>query len=573
MKIFDNKFRRIILFLVLSCFSITYAQNLREYVCIVQGNLSDKNKTYLESIRDSLERYGYSYYSKCINNYFGGTFGSGFIWYGPDAKPYIVTNKHVVRNYETVTVSFENADGSVSDYKNLPIVFIDEDVDVALIGISEGFKREGLLFVKKTPDDGTDVFSAGFPGLAGRPSWQFGKGVVTNSSAKIKELLNPDISHLIQHSAQIDAGNSGGPLLVKDASAKAGYRVCGVNTWSAISRQNTNFSIPSSAVEKIIKNNYGSQNTIPFEKRCEDFGTLLSGEGDFTEIVPYISDEMIIKYGDKAIKDVLGKASTSARTYVSNVFEVNPIEGLRYAIAYFVYGKGHSENPLSFSEALDESAGKKIKFSAEEKAIEAMWIQERGQWRLSEFEGITASKPESEKSAKEQNTRDEPVFSLHDPYMMSLGLGFLDNFNFDGKNFEIRCGLVYDYFSLGLSCFGTKVSYTKKGSYYEPLTTETAIPVCFGMYAQGRLPLKISSFIIIPFAEIQGGLGYSSVLLSEQVIPFYYAIGGGLEFSFYTKGAVSPFVSIRYNEIAFLSSGVETSNIFTIDAGIKLIRK
>lgn len=83
----------------------------------------------------------------------------------------VVTNRHVVQNALTANVSFEN-------------------------------------------EDGTEVWSAGFPGLGGKPMWQLGKGTITNASAKIKELIAPNISTIIQHSAEVDAGNSGGPLLL-----------------------------------------------------------------------------------------------------------------------------------------------------------------------------------------------------------------------------------------------------------------------------------------------------------------------------------------------------------------------
>ena len=82
--------------------------------------------------------------------------------------------------------------------------------------------------------------------------WQFAKGVVTNSSAKINDLLDSNISSLIQHSAQIDSGNSGGPLLIK-SSNKIGYSVVGINTWKAFYRDSTNFAIPSSVIKSMIE--------------------------------------------------------------------------------------------------------------------------------------------------------------------------------------------------------------------------------------------------------------------------------------------------------------------------------
>ncbi|MBQ5470574.1 MAG: hypothetical protein IIT58_00965, partial [Treponema sp.] len=117
MKGFSKKLLSLfVLFLVSSGL---YAQSLRDYVCVVRGNLSEENKTFLEELKSSLAQHGYTYYSGYINSFLKGTFGSGFIWYASDGKPYIVTNRHVVSNYENVNLTFDNEDGSVSEFKNM----------------------------------------------------------------------------------------------------------------------------------------------------------------------------------------------------------------------------------------------------------------------------------------------------------------------------------------------------------------------------------------------------------------------------------------------------------------------
>ena len=118
-----------------------------------------------------------------------------------------------------MTAQFENSDGSISEYKGLEVVYSDEDVDFAVISVPAGFSRKGLPFAANTVEDGEDVWSAGFPGLDGKPMWQLGKGNVTNSMARLDELLDSKISTLIQHSAQIDGGNSGGNWKLLEYSA------------------------------------------------------------------------------------------------------------------------------------------------------------------------------------------------------------------------------------------------------------------------------------------------------------------------------------------------------------------
>ena len=55
----------------------------------------------------------------------------GFVLYASNNKPYVVTNRHVVKEAETVDVEFENEDGSNSSYKELKIIAADKDIDIA----------------------------------------------------------------------------------------------------------------------------------------------------------------------------------------------------------------------------------------------------------------------------------------------------------------------------------------------------------------------------------------------------------------------------------------------------------
>lgn len=229
-----------------------FAISLRDYVCVVQVNLPKDTVKYLEGYRDRLIKGGYTKYASEVDSYLKGPFGSGFIYSASDGKSYIITNRHVVDEAETVTAQFDNEDGSTSEYKDLKILAADEDLDIAIVELPSTFTRAGLDFSSAAVSDGLEVWSAGFPGLDGEPMWQLGKGNVSNSRAKLKELLDPSISTIIQHTAQVDAGNSGGPLLVADSKAASGYSIVGINTWKASTRENTNFAIPATIIKSYI---------------------------------------------------------------------------------------------------------------------------------------------------------------------------------------------------------------------------------------------------------------------------------------------------------------------------------
>jgi len=132
------------------------------------------------------------------------------------------------------------------------LIGVDKDLDLALLEFENQDKpfSKGLPFYDKPLQDGDGVFSAGFPALGNQRLWQLGRGFVTNATARIEDLLDPELSTLIQHSAQIDAGNSGGPLMVRPSDNDPQMYVVGINTWKADSRQDVNLSLPA---DKIIQ--------------------------------------------------------------------------------------------------------------------------------------------------------------------------------------------------------------------------------------------------------------------------------------------------------------------------------
>ena len=380
------------------CFLATaaFTAPLRNYGCIVRSNLPKDTVTFLEDYRDRLSNRGYSSYAKEIDAYLKGSFGSGFVLYASNGKPYVVTNRHVVKEAETVDVEFENEDGSNSNYKELKIIAVDEDIDIALVALPDSYARKGLTLSSAAVRDGDEVWSAGFPGLGGEPMWQLGKGTVTNARAKIKELLSPDISTLIQHSAQVDAGNSGGPLMTANAKAEAGYTVVGINTWKATYRESTNFSIPASVVKSFVERNITGEKKQNIDDRVKQFIKSTADKNAlFFSLGKYISNEMVSKTGGDEFLSVLATAPSSIRSVIVEIFAYDPIEGLRYALSYKVWNAFQGDNGALATEAsaAEESTnGMKISFTPEGKdAIPSVWTEEQGNWRLSEFGDEKAS--------------------------------------------------------------------------------------------------------------------------------------------------------------------------------------
>ncbi len=466
------------------------AASLKDYVCLVEPQMPEKTKEFLTSYKDSLKADGYSDYADYIEAYLEGSFGSGFIVYGSNKKPYIITNRHVIREADTVNIKFEGKGGKYEEFNGLKIVASDEDMDFALIALPDNFNRPGLEFSTAEVEDGSEVWSAGFPGLGSKPLWQFGNGIVSNSEVRLEELYDPEISTLIQHSAQIDGGNSGGPLLIKDSKAAAGYKVIGINTWKAVHRENTNFAIPSAVVKTFIERAVSQGNkTSDFSKRLEKFvNTVNNEEATYEEMSHFISNEFISVCGEDAFIWVLRNCSESTRDTVIRVFAYDPIDGMRYAIAVRVYKRfyGSKSKLLEYTcgePSLEENTYK-VSFDFSGKSVGSSWIEEQGYWRLNDFDSMVSNA--GKEAAKE--------LSLRFPYTAAFTLNIYKPQ--PTEKFDVGAQLTFgaNYFM-----FGTMFNVQKLDSYYSDLV------VSGGALFRLQFPVNCKVLYLVPYVEGRGG--------------------------------------------------------------------
>jgi S1-C subfamily serine protease len=169
--------------------------------------------------------------------------GSGFVI---DKTGYIVTNYHVIRGAESVEVGFSN-----NDNMKAKIVGGDPSTDTALLKVNASAQalRPLGLGDSDSIEVGDDVLAIGNPfGLARSAT----RGIVSAVQRPLQAPNGMTIDHVIQTDAQINHGNSGGPLL--DAHGE----VIGVN--SAIETGNTGaqgnvgigFAIPVNTVRDVV---------------------------------------------------------------------------------------------------------------------------------------------------------------------------------------------------------------------------------------------------------------------------------------------------------------------------------
>lgn len=527
--------------LLIILFPQTIFSQIKSYVGIVRQQYYPEHIDLLKKISKELKDEGYNTYSKAVDSYLDGGFGSGFVWVAPDGSNYIITNRHVVSQAATATVEFEDdATGAFTKYENLKVVVTDDDIDIAILAFADGEKpfKSGIKFYDGTLSDGQEVWSAGFPGLGNEPVWQFGKGTVTNARARIKDLLDPEVSPIIQHSAQVDAGNSGGPLLV--ASGKD-YLVAGINTWKAAYRDSTNFAIPAAVIKQMTDRISSSQASTAEERAFKLAKALGDSSQSYGSIVNFISYHKASVDGQKDFESILRFAPTSVRSQVSDIFGYNPAEGLRYACAYQLFKKYGSTEDKTYSyktevkEAGDDSM--KITFTSGEgediKTFETQWIKEHGLWRLDTNEAVEEEKDDSgSKKKKAKKTGAGTKFNydgFFDPQTMLIKVDYEKSISGQddvfGGEFQF---FISDYFGTGVGVFQVSNGIEKK--------------LGFAMTGTLRLPVNFSTVIATPYAEV----GYTLAGLGtfEAQMSAFYEVGLGATFDINT--IVYPGIGVAY---------------------------
>jgi 2-alkenal reductase len=171
----------------------------------------------------------------------GVRIGSGFIW---DEAGHIVTNEHVVRGATIIWVFLASG----------------KDIEAEVVGIAPNYDL-AVLRLKKKPDvlppgiligTAKDLRVGHLVATIGSPfalDQSFSVGVVSALGRELPTNRGREIADIIQTSAAIYPGNSGGPLV--DAVG----RLVGVNTLSyAVTSSNAplGFAIPVDLVSRIV---------------------------------------------------------------------------------------------------------------------------------------------------------------------------------------------------------------------------------------------------------------------------------------------------------------------------------
>lgn len=174
-----------------------------------------------------------------------GTFGSGVV-VEQGGKKYVLTNLHVIGYAEKATITFQLHEKTLR-YEHCEVTNIGE-ADLAAVALPAECEMIALPLYAGEIDEDLSIVAAGFPGLAGKPSWQLTRGSISN--ARVDVDAHERASRIIQHTASIDPGSSGGPLLLKNAEGK--YEILGINTWKAFYREGVGLAIGKEDVQAFL---------------------------------------------------------------------------------------------------------------------------------------------------------------------------------------------------------------------------------------------------------------------------------------------------------------------------------
>ena len=139
--------------------------------------------------------------------------GSGFF---VSSDGLVVTNHHVVTGATRIDVY---PDGADSEPWSARVLGVSECDDLALLQVEVPEPVPYFAWYGEPIDTGLDVYAAGYP--LGEAEFTLTKGIVAKAKADGDLAGTSSIPHTIEHDANLQPGNSGGPLITRDGAVVA----------------------------------------------------------------------------------------------------------------------------------------------------------------------------------------------------------------------------------------------------------------------------------------------------------------------------------------------------------------
>ncbi len=178
--------------------------------------------------------------------------GSGFVVKNDSSGTYIATNDHVVEvNPAGISVWIGKG-----DKRSATVVEHSKELDLAILKLTKPIKADALT-LSGDAKQGDEVFAVGFPAaadyLSNTEAHLGSEATITNgivSSVRTMKIIDygPEVK-LLQINADLNSGNSGGPLL------NARGKVVGINSYGALDSQGIFGAISADELISFINDN------------------------------------------------------------------------------------------------------------------------------------------------------------------------------------------------------------------------------------------------------------------------------------------------------------------------------
>jgi len=310
--------------------------------------------------------------------------GSGFVLSGSRGnKSWVITNRHVVDDAGGARVSFDGGE----TLSNAQVVYVDDYYDLAVLEISN---RPSGLSLRMDYADGQEVEALGYPGLNSKGSFQITRGNVSNACVKNSELFEDSGKCWLQHTAAIDPGSSGGPLVIHGG-------VIGVSTIVARGRNDAYFAVPAKAISEVIgradevhqKQGDRDWMTKQLQLSCQRLTSELSSSRPrIRTLFPLISLRLVSGSGLQAWGSIEDPD-------LDEVFKMDPYKGMQISLLMRLQAEVGASGGVLTSEkcqninpsddVLDSSRDVRIVIEYRRGHGEFFWRFERGLWRLVGF--------------------------------------------------------------------------------------------------------------------------------------------------------------------------------------------
>lgn len=533
-----KKLKAFILLGLLFPFGILWGNNLKESVAIIRHDDSSKDSLFTQ-LSLTLQQNGFISAAKTLRSY-PNSFGSGFVYKAKSGNVYVVTNHHVIVNNTSASLQLY-VQGKDMVFKDCSVLYSHPQIDIALIQAPSIITDKAIQAYSADIKDGQEVFSAGYPGLGVSPLWQFGKGVISNKEVNSGHFGNKDSLLIIQHTAPVDAGNSGGPLLVKGNDSI--YSVVGVNTWKGRFRENTNFSIRLSDLDKVIDMYESNQevDTISFETIKNEF--LVAINGGYSQVADYISVDYILSLDNEELSYMLKNSDH----VVFDAIRKNPITGLKLMVANDMFNKIGKVKELSLVEVKRESETfYKTIFVDKKKIFEFKWQKTSLGWKIVDikYENVKSIKKGSVSNSQQDFGIRTSLFNQNVEVGVSFPIHEKQNYGF---NFAYNGSFqTYGLFSVNLDVNGYVVpdEYESWHPYYEGEKNKFGACVNFGVGAQ--VPIALKRFMITPYTVgIFGIGGYPD--RHSSIVQLCVGARAGSRFGYMVSNDVQLYLALEYN--------------------------